>query len=119
MITEAERKNHKELFRLMSENLELPVIPFVDGEIVTGDNFARWMGAWGSASVDEYLLPRNEWGPVIFRSDDDVLYALEKFLSDAEFDKLPESEEECRKIYDALPWEKAIIVNIDLPDAGG
>ena len=39
-----------------------------------------------------------------------------KFYLNPEFDALPESEEECRKIYDALPWTKAIIVNIGLPD---
>lgn len=115
MITETERENIDELFRLMKENPTLPIIPFVQGEVVAGDNFARWMGSWGSASVDEYLIPRNYWEPVIFRSDDDVIGTLEKFLSDEEFDKLLESEEKCRKIYDALPWEKAIIVNIDLP----
>ena len=48
--------------------------------------------------------------------DDDVFDTLEKFLPSEEFDALPESEEECRKIYDALPWTKAIIVNIGLPD---
>ena len=119
MITETECKNREELFRLIQEYPDLPVIPFVDGEIVAGDNFARWMGAWGSASVDKYLFPRNEWEPVIFRSDDDVFDTLEKFLPVEEFDKLPKSESECRNIYDALPWEKAIIVNINLPDAGG
>lgn len=108
--------NRKELFMLMQKHPELPIIPFVDGEIVAGDNFARWMGAWGSASVDEYLFPRNELDPVIFRSDDDVFDTLEKFLSIEEFDKLPESEDECRRVYDALPWKKAIIVNIDLPE---
>ena len=119
MISDKERKYRDELFNLMQEHPELPVIPFVDGEIVAGDNFARWMGAWGSASVDEYLSPRNEWEPVIFRSDDDVLETLEKFLPTEEFDKLPESEGECRKVYDALPWKKGIIVNIDLPDELG
>lgn len=47
-----------------------------------------------------------------FKSDDDVFDVLEKYLSDEEFEKLPESESECRKYYNALPWEKAIIVSI-------
>ena len=119
MITDTERKSRDELFRLMQENPDLPVIPFVDGEIVGGDDWGRWMGAWGSASVDGYLFPRNEWEPVLLRSDDDVFVTLEKYLADEELDKLPEREDECRKIYDALPWEKAIVVNINLPDAGG
>lgn len=53
---------------------------------------------------------------MIFKSDDDVADTLEKYLSAAEFDALPEDESECRQLYDALPWTKAIIVSIDLPD---
>ena len=38
---------------------------------------------------------------------------LERYFTYEEFEKLPESESECRKYYDALPWEKAIIVFIE------
>ena len=114
MITEKEQKNREELFKLMQENPELPVVPMVDGEI-PGDDCGRWLGAWGSAHIDEYLLTHNqEW--MVFKSDDDVFDVLERHLSDEEFEKLPESEAECRKYYEALPWTKAILVNIDLPD---
>ena len=51
------------------------------------------------------------WG--LFKSDDDVFDTLERFLSDDEFYRLPDVESECRKIYDALPWKKAIIVYIE------
>ncbi|NBJ87907.1 hypothetical protein [Acutalibacter sp. 1XD8-36] len=115
MITEKERKSHEELFKLMQDNPDLPVIPFVDGEIVAGDDFGIWMGSWGTSCVDEYLIPPQNYKPVIFKSDDDVFDTLEKFLPGEEFDILPESEEECRKVFDALPWTKAIVVNIDLP----
>ena len=115
-MTEKERKNHDDLFKLMQENPDLPVVPMVDADIVAGDDYGRWMGSWGSASVDEYLIPPQDYEPVIFKSDDDVFDTLEKVLPGEEFDALPESEEECRKIYDALPWTKAIIVNIGLPD---
>lgn len=53
---------------------------------------------------------------MVFKSDGDVFDVLERHLSDEEFERLPESEEECRKIYDALPWTKAILVNIDTPN---
>lgn len=98
----------------MQENPELPVIPFVDGEIV-GDDWGRWIGSWGSVRLDEYLFPRYEDQPILFRSDDDVCETLERFLAIKELDEL-ESEEEYRKAYDALPWEKVIVVNIDLPE---
>ena len=114
VITEKERKNRAELFRLMRENPNLPVVAMVDGEI-PGDDSGYRLGAWGSARVDEYLLTNNrEW--MVFKSDDDVFDVLERHLSDEEFERLLESESECRTYYNALPWTKAIIVNIDLPD---
>lgn len=114
MISEKEWQNREELFNLMRENPELPVVPMVDGEIA-GDDSGYWLGAWGCARVDEYLLTQNsEW--MVFKSDDDVFDVLERHLTDEEFEKLPETEEECRPYYDALPWTKAIIVYINLPD---
>lgn len=102
------------LLKLMQENPELPVVPMVDGEI-PGDDSGYWLGAWGKARVDEYLLTNNhEW--MVFKSDDDVFDVLERHLSDEEFEKLPETEEECRPVYNALPWTKAIIVYIQMPD---
>lgn len=114
MITEKERKNREELFRLMQENPDLPVVPMVDGEIVS-DDCGHWLGSWGSAEVDEYFISERA-ERVFFKSDDDVFYVLERHLTDEEFEKLPETEEECRPFYDALPWTKAIIVYINLPD---
>lgn len=114
MITEKEKQNRSKLFRLMAENPDLPVAPMVDGEI-PGDDGGYWLGAWGNSRVDEYLLVSNR-DLVVFKSDDDVFDVLERCLSDDMFEKLPESEEECRPIYDALPWIKAIIVYIDQPE---
>lgn len=116
MISDKERKYREELFRLMQENPELPVIPFVDGEIVGGDDFGTWMGSWGCACVDEYIIPRVSWSPVIFKSDGDVKDTLEKCLTAKEYDALPDSGEEREKVFDALPWVKAIIVCICLPN---
>ena len=114
MITKKEQKNRNKLLKLMWEYPDLPIVPMVDGEI-PGDDSGRWIGSWGEVYIDEYLLTKNrEW--VVFKSDDDIFDVLERHLTDEEFEKLPESEEECREVYDALPWIKAIIVNIDLPD---
>ncbi len=118
-ISETERQNRNNLFRLMQEYPDLPVIPFVNAEIVAGDDFGYWMGSFGSACIDEYLLPvrrRDPFGgcePVIFKSDDDIFDTLERMLSKEEFDALPETEKECKQIYDALPWKKAIVVYIE------
>ena len=56
MITDRERKNREELFKLMQENPELPVVAMVDSEIVQDDGYSRWMGAWGSSSIEEYFI---------------------------------------------------------------
>lgn len=113
--SQKERQNRETLFTLMAENRDLPVVAMVDGAIA-GDDCGYWLGSWGHAQVDEYLIPKRDYESLIFKSDDDVFNTLERYLSAAEYDALPESEDECRKVYDALPWVKAIIVNIDLPE---
>lgn len=109
-------ENTKKLLELIQENPSLPIVPMVDAEVVCGDDWGRWMGSFGAARVDEYLNPPQDYDPMLFKSDNDVFDVLEKCLPEAEFDALPENESECRPIYDALPWIKAIIVDIDLPD---
>ena len=117
MIGELEREYRKELFKLMQENPDLPVIPFVDTEVVAGDGFGKWMGSWGNARVDEFLIPARDWEPIIYKSENfDVSDTLEKYLSYEEFDKLPDVPSEWLKRYDVLPWQKAIIVDIVLPE---
>lgn len=103
-----ERKNRNDLFKLMQENPDLPVLPMVDGEI-PGDDCGYWLGAWGTSQLDEYLVGN---GQVLFKSDDDIFDVLERFLTDDEYYKLPDVESECRKVYNALPWKKAIVVYI-------
>ena len=66
-------------------------------------------------SADEYFISERA-ERVFYKSDDDVFDVLERHLSDEEFEALPESEEECRPYYDKLPWIKAIIVYINLPE---
>ena len=111
MITANEKKNREQLLKLIQENPDMPIVPMVDGEI-PGDDCGYWLGAWGSARIDEYLIPNNS-EYMVLKSDDDVFDVLERHLSDEEFEKLPETESECRPIYDALPWTKAIVVKIE------
>lgn len=114
MTSEKERKNREEFFKIMQEHPELPILPMVDSDIVADDG-GYWIGAWGSAEVDEYLIAeRSE--RILFKSDDDVFGTLEEYLSYDEFEALPEKESECRPRYDSLPWIKAIIVFINLPE---
>ena len=98
-----------ELIKVIKQNPDLPVVPMVDGEIVT-DDFGYYLAEFGHAAVDEFVISRRDI--VLFKSDDDVFDTLERCLTDEEFEALPETEEECRPFYDALPWTKAIIVYI-------
>lgn len=103
-------ENAKRLLALIEENPDLPIVPMVDAEIC-GDDYGTYMGGWGAARVDEYIITAND-ETVIFKSDDDVFDTLERCLTEAEFEALPEPEAECRPAYEALPWTKAIIVDI-------
>lgn len=100
----------EELFKLMQENPELPVVPMVDSDVVPDDDCARWTGSWGSASIDEYFTHD---GRIFFRSDEDIDDVLSYALNGEEYDET--TDEEAEAVYDALPWIKAIIVNIDTP----
>lgn len=116
VITKEELENRDELFRLMRENPDLPIVPFVNGDVVYDCNFGMWMGSWGDVRIDEYLMPKDCYDPIMFKSDEDIFDVLEKMLSEEEFDSLPNTEKECMPIYDSLPWTKAIIVHIDVPN---
>lgn len=107
-------ENIKTLLELIKENPGLPILPMVDSEIC-GDGCGRWSGTWGIARVDRYVVADIGWeSRIIFESDGDVLDALERYLTDDEFERLPDDETEWQEVYDGLPWIKAIIVNIDV-----
>lgn len=110
---EKEKEYREELFRLMRENPDLPIVPMVDSEIVCDDGYNRWLGAWGYSYIGEYLVTDE---CVHFREDDDPS-EVDKVLSDKYgcdyyVDMTDEQEAEA---YASLPWIKAIIVDIDLP----
>lgn len=105
-------KKSNDLFKVMEENPELPIIPMVDYEVVW-DCTGYYMGVWGEAKVDEYIISKEYDDCVIFKSDGDVFDALERYMGAEKFKSLPETEDECRPFYDKLPWEKAIIVFIE------
>ncbi|QUO22933.1 hypothetical protein KFE18_04965 [Clostridiaceae bacterium Marseille-Q4143] len=113
MARENEKENREELFRLMQENPELPIVPMVDYEIVADDS-GRWLGSWGSSYIGEYLIGEEQ---VHFREDDDPS-EVDKVLSERYGDDYytDMTDEQEAEAYAGLPWIKAIIVNIDLPE---
>lgn len=113
MARENEKENREELFGLMQENPELPIVPMVDYEIVADDS-GRWLGSWGSSYIGEYLIGEEQ---VHFREDDDPS-EVDKVLSERYGDDYytDMTDEQEAEAYAGLPWIKAIIVNIDLPE---
>lgn len=114
MISEKERQNREELFRLMRENPDLPVVAMVDEEVVPDDSCGRWMGSWGSSCIEEYFVGKER---THFREKNDF-DAIEEALTDGvmcyeDYENM--SDEEAIFAYEHLLWVKAIVVNIDLP----
>lgn len=52
--------NYKKLIELVQQNPELSVIPMVDGELC-GDDYAWYVGSFGTARVGEYALYNDRW----------------------------------------------------------
>lgn len=102
-----------ELFELIKENPTLPIVPMVEYDVV-GEDYGCWMGKWSYSHIDRYLLPPNSEQSIIFENDYTIGEVLERWFSEEELEKFPESD--WKKIYDELPWIKAIIVKIDVPD---
>lgn len=104
------RAKTRQLFELIRDNPDLPIIPFVDSEIVADDGYMRWIGSWGSSYIIEYTkVEMYEDYPEMIYKDDTERY--EQFLYDQGW-----SEETVAKQINKIEWIKAIAVNIDLPD---
>lgn len=112
--SEREKKNREELFRLMKENPDLPVVPMVDADIVA-DDCGYWMGSWGSSRIQEYMLGEEQ---VYFREDDDPS-EIEKVISHEvgmdEWEAMTDKQAE--QTYKEMPWIRAIVVYINYPEA--
>lgn len=116
MITEKENNYRTEFIKLMQRNPDLPVIPMIDGEACGDDEYARYVGSWGESYVAEYVIGEDA---VHFRESSADMCEIEDVLTDGfvSYDDLEcMPDEEAKAAYDSLPWIKAIIVNIDLPE---
>lgn len=97
-----------QLLDLMKENPHLPVVNY---EVVSDDCWAYWMGSWGHAGLDQYIVHN---GRMYFKDEDDPFDVLERIGYPRRVDEM--TDEEINAAYDALPWKKAIIVYIETPE---
>lgn len=105
-------ENMIKFLKLVQENPTLRIIPLVKFEVVGGDDFYRWLGSIGDSRIDEFFLPRDS-DRYFLKSNG--IAALEDYYDcdclDHNLDSL--SIEECVA---QTPWEKVIVVHIDLPE---
>lgn len=105
---EAERKKNVEnLLKLIKKHPTLPIVPMVDYDVAADDSYSTWMGAWGDARVDKYLIIKDR---VYFYDEDDMEPVLEARFG---YDTLSEmTDNGCLSSYRSMPWTEAIIVSI-------
>ncbi len=106
-IKDEEAIYREELFRLMQEYPELPVIPMVDSDIVADDYCSWWVGHWGYATITEYIIGDER---IFFKDadEDEVLDGIEEYRS--VWEDWP--EEKITETFNNLPWIKCIAVYI-------
>lgn len=108
-----QNQNVKDLLKLIKKNPTLPIVAMVDGEIVGGDDYGRWVGSFGGCRVDEYVYDEYYGdGCIMFKGDDD-----ERLIEGIAEYKYNGTEEDYQRAKEELEtmWVKAIIVYIDLP----
>ena len=104
-----------ELLRLIAENPSLPVVPMVNSEVVAGDDYAYWFGSFSSSTVDEYVCVNERF--YTRDNQDEIEDDFSDYLCD-DYPDMPDEEfyKMIHEKVEALPWTKAIIVYIDLPE---
>lgn len=105
------RGKTRELFELIRDNPDLPIVAYVDSEIVADEGYSRWIGSWGSSHIIEYVMVEmyNDYREMVCKDDTE---SYENFL----YDTTEMTEQEIQEHINGLEWIKAIAVNIDLPE---
>ncbi len=107
-----QKRNMLHLFKLIKQNPELPIVPMVNCEVVEDDCALYWMGSWGAARIDSYILRKDGiW--YLSEGIEEIFDNLFEFPIDIS----KEQEEKFMKdAVSSLPWIKAIIVKIEPPE---
>lgn len=104
--------NIKELFTLIKNNPDLPIVAYVDSDIVADCGYNRWLASVGSSHVIEYAkVDKYGYGEMELVYKDDV-EEYERYL----YENTSMTDSEIKECISNLNWIKAIAVNIDLPE---
>lgn len=114
------KTKHNDFLRLVKENPDLPIVAAVDADVVGGEGYSYWFGAFGAAEKGAYVCVEMCGESRFFTKDDQEEieeYFADEMASDEEFDLHEiEIEKLAHEKAEALPWVEAIIVRIGLPE---
>lgn len=116
-MTDNEKYMRDILFDTMQKNPDLPIVAMVGSEFIAYDDYSRYFPLCGYSRIEECFL---EGDRIYFRDDDDDLYEVDRVLNkilDTELYDDIETDAEARNLYASLPWIKAIVINIDVPES--
>ena len=117
---EKQTESLKELFELIRERSDLPIVAMVDSEIVQDDG-GYWLGEWGKCEIDKYIV-HEDYGVIFYdKGNPDTVDIFEKYFDYAECgidEELPDEKALplMKEKIDTLHWTEAIIVYIVLPE---
>ena len=107
----------KRLLELIEQNPELRIMPLVENDVCGGDEFAYWLGSFGSAAVDEvvsiddyFYIKSNDIEALTNKIIDDECLDLEVDMTSEQINEYVE------KVIASYDWEKVIVVYIGLPE---
>ena len=109
---------NKELIELISNNPDLPIFAWVEGEICA-DSCGYWLGKFGRAYIEEYAkVEPYDYNDkdFIFRDDYEEYYEWlinkEPYVSMKQYD----ADKEVTHYINNLDYKKAIFVYVNTPD---
>ena len=112
--SETEKKNREQLFRLMGEYPDLPVVPMVDADVVCDGTVAYWHGSLGESELGAYVMGDDG---IYFRTDElpeDWGDVLNHTVGAGDWWEAP--YEKAFAVFQNLPWRECIVVSIELPE---
>jgi hypothetical protein len=101
------------LIKLVNENYGMRIVPFVANEVVNPD-WAYSKGCFDSCRIDEIVRDPYDDEHILFKSTDYYEFSDNYIYHNIE-DREEVPEEEMKKKYDELDWERVILVFIETP----
>ena len=102
------------LVELTQKHPGIPIVPMVDGEVVSEEGSIRWMGSFGSSYLAKVYIGKDR----VYFFDDTCHEDIDECLRDSGlfWETCDLSEEDALTYYRNLSWKSVIAVNIDMPE---